>query len=193
HGASAMSPTFAQPTIETERLVLRPYTRADGPEVFRLAGSRAIADTTLSIPHPYPKGGAEMWIDTHPAAWEAGAGATFAVVERESGRLIGTVGIVIAPEHSRGEIGYWIDADRWNRGYCTEAASAVVTFAFDGLQLHRVEARHLTRNAASGRVMQKLGMRLEGVHRQALKKWDQFEDVAVYGLLAPDRSSASRS
>jgi RimJ/RimL family protein N-acetyltransferase len=52
--------------------------------------------------------------------------------------------------------------------------------------LHRIDARHLTRNPLSGRVMQKSGMRYEGVQRGAIRKWDRFEDVALYGLLASD-------
>jgi ribosomal-protein-alanine N-acetyltransferase len=50
-----------------------------------------------------------------------------------------------------------------------------------------VQARHLTRNPASGRVMQKIGMRHEGVNRQAVKKWGRFEDIGMYAILAEDR------
>jgi RimJ/RimL family protein N-acetyltransferase len=49
-----------------------------------------------------------------------------------------------------------------------------------------VQGRHFTRNAASGRVLQKLGMQLEGIHRDAYLRWSSFEDVAVYAVLAPD-------
>ena len=63
--------------------------------------------------------------------------------------------------------------------------------AFEALGLHRVQARHLTRNPASGRVMAKLGMRLEGVHRESVKKWDRFEDVAMYAVLSHEPRGAS--
>jgi len=59
-------------------------------------------------------------------------------------------------------------------------------FAVGPLRLHRIQARHLTRNPASGRVMQKLGMRMEGVARDAVRKWGRFEDRAVYAILASD-------
>ena len=88
------------------------------------------------------------------------------------------------PEHARAELGYWVGVPYWNRGVATEAARALVAFGFGALGLHRVQARHLTRNPASGRVMQKLGMRLEGVHREAVRKWDRFEDLAMYAVLA---------
>lgn len=68
-----------------------------------------------------------------------------------------------------------------------------MTFGFGELGLHRIQARHLTRNPASGRVLQKIGMRLERVHREAVRKWDRFEDLAVYGLLASDGTSTGET
>jgi RimJ/RimL family protein N-acetyltransferase len=177
----------SQPTLETPRLILRPFTESDGPAVERLAGAREVAETTLTIPHPYPPGGAAMWIATHPPAWEVGTTATFAMVDRATNELVGCIGADIRKEDERAEIGYWVGMPFWNRGYCTEAAQAVVNFLFDSLGMNRVQARYLTRNVASGRVMQKIGMRHEGVHRQAVKKWGRFEDIGVYAILAEDR------
>lgn len=177
----------SQPTLETPRLILRPFVAADGPAVEQLAGAREIAETTLTIPHPYPAGGGAMWIATHPAAWESGTTATFAIVDRATNELVGCIGADIKKDDARAEIGYWIGIPFWNRGYCTEAAKAVVDFLFDTLGMNRIQARHLTRNPASGRVMEKLGMRREGVNRQAIKKWGRFEDIGVYAILAEDR------
>ena len=153
-----------------------------------LAGAREIADTTLTIPHPYPEGAAEGWIATHQRAWEAGSGLTMAIVDRSADIVVGAIGLAIKPEHANGELGYWVGVPYWNSGYCTEAARAILDFAFDVMGLHRVQAHHLIRNPASGRVMQKLGMRLEGVHRDAIRKWDRFEDLAAYGILANERA-----
>ena len=177
-----------QPTLETERLALRPFVVADAPDVQRLAGAREIAEGTLTIPHPYPAGGAAMWIGTHAEGWASGARANFAIVERASGKFVGAIGVVITPEHSHAELGYWIGVESWGHGFATEAARAIVAFAFDTLGLHRVEARHFIRNPASGRVMQKIGMRHEGVNREAVRRFDRFEDLAVYAILATDRA-----
>ena len=175
-----------QATIETARLVLRPFELADAPQVQRLAGVRDIADTTLHIPHPYPDGAAAEWIKTHASVWERGAGVTCAVTLRDTTELIGAIGLVISQQSSWGELGYWVAVPYWNRGYCTEAARALLALGFCELRLHRIQARHLTRNPSSGRVMQKIGMQLEGVHREAVRKWDRFEDLAVYGILAAE-------
>ena len=172
-----------QPTLATPRLVLRPFALADAPAVQALAGAREVADTTLHIPHPYPDGAAEAWIGAHAAAWAAGTLATYAVVDAADGTLRGAVGLSVAPEHARAELGYWVGVPWWGRGIATEAARALVEFGFARLGLHRVQARHLTRNPASGRVMQKLGMRREGIHREAVRKGDRFEDTALYAVL----------
>ena len=172
-----------QPTLTTERLTLRPFIADDAFDVERLAGMREIADTTLTIPHPYPHGAASEWILTHTPAWEAGSAATFAVVETKSGRLVGVASLVLNRAHRRGELGYWIALDRWNQGYATESNRCLMDFGFEVLGLHRIEARHFIRNPASGRVMQKLGMRQEGIERESALKGDHYESLVVYSIL----------
>ncbi len=172
----------AQPTLSTPRLTLRPLEAADAPAIERLAGDRAVADTTLRIPHPYPNGAANAWIAGLSNIWESGEGATFALVERDSGSLTGVIGFAINELHGHAELGYWIGVPYWSRGYCTEAAQAVVALAFS-LGVHRMQAHHLLRNPASGRVMQKLGMQKEGTLREATQKWGVFEDLAIYSIL----------
>lgn len=175
-----------QPTLTTERLLLRPFDLGDAQTVQQLAGDRAIADTTLMIPHPYPDGVAEEWIATHAPRYADGTLATFAITLRGNGSLVGAIGLMVAPADARAELGYWVAVPHWGRGIATEAGRAVVHFGFETLRLHRIQARHLTRNPASGRVLAKLGMRLEGVHRHAFRKWDVFEDAAMYAILSTD-------
>jgi [ribosomal protein S5]-alanine N-acetyltransferase len=172
-----------RPTLETARLILRPFVLADAPDVQRLAGEREVASTTRNIPHPYEDGMAEDWIRTHQAQFEQGTLVNFAIVLRTEHVLIGGIGMRINPHDTNAELGYWIGKPYWNRGYCTEAAQAVVRYGFEVLGLHRLHASYLTRNPASGRVMQKLGMTYEGCLRQHVNKWEVFEDLAVYGIL----------
>jgi [ribosomal protein S5]-alanine N-acetyltransferase len=172
-----------QPSIGTDRLLLRPFTLADAGSVQALAGAPEVAATTLLIPHPYPDGGAEAWIETHAPGYASGEMVLFAIVDRQGGQLLGAIGLTLALLHARGELGYWIGVPFWNRGYATEAAAAVLRFGFEGLKLARIFAHHFSRNSASGRVMQKLAMSHEGRLRQHVRKWDRFEDLEVYGLL----------
>ncbi len=172
-----------QPTLHTPRLLLRPLTLADAADVQRLAGAREIASTTAVIPHPYEDGMAEEWISTHAPALAEGRSITYAITLAETGDLCGAIGLSLTPEHQRAELGYWVGVPYWGRGYCTEAALAVRDLGFSELGLHRVEAVHLARNPASGRVMQKIGMRHEGTLREHVLKWGVFETIECYAIL----------
>lgn len=181
------------PTIDTRRLVLRAFSPDDADAVQELAGDARVADTTLNIPHPYPPGAAEKWIALHAYHYEAGSGVTFAMVLRESGALCGSISLTITPAHSRAELGYWLTVPMWNKGFTTEAAIAVLEYAFGSLKLNRIHAHHFTRNPASGRVMQKIGMKFEGVQRGHVRKGTRYEDVACYGILRDDWLAAGAS
>jgi len=156
---------------------------ADAPVVRKLAGDRAVAATTLRIPHPYPNGFAEDWIRPQPDEFEKGKSAIFAVEMSATSELCGAVGLAVNLEDRHAELGYWIGVPYWNRGYCTEASREVLRFAFEQLQLHRVHAAHFVANPASGRVLTKLGMKCEGQLRQHVLKWGDFLDILVYGIL----------
>jgi RimJ/RimL family protein N-acetyltransferase len=115
------------------------------------------------------------------------AATAVAVVERESGALVGHMDFHPWYGHATQEIGWAIAADRQGRGYATEAASALLAFAFGPLACHRVIATCQPENAASWRVMEKLGMRREGHFRQGLRQangewWDEY----FYALLASE-------
>ena len=126
---------------------------------------------------------AEEWIGTHQESFERGEQATFAIVLREGDTLIGAIGLSIKAQYEQAELGYWVGKPYWGQGYCTEAARAVLDYAFTVLNLNRIHAHHLARNPASGRVMQKIGMTYEGHLRQHVKKWGAFEDIKMYGIL----------
>lgn len=179
------------PVLKTRRLILRPFAMADSEDVRRLAGERDIADTTLNIPHPYEEGMAEKWISTHSAGFDENTSHTFAITYRIDGKLLGAVGLTVQRSHSRAEIGYWIGKPYWGNRYCTEAARAVIEYGFTVLRLNRIFATFMTRNPASGRVMEKLGMKSESIMRQHYKKWDKFEDMAMYGILKDEWISES--
>ena len=173
------------PTLRTEGLVLRPFVPADAPDLQRLAGAYEVAVGTLNMPHPYEDGMAEEWIESQREAGEEGGGLVFAITTETDG-LVGAVGIEIVAEHQRAELGYWVGVPYWGRGYATEACAAVRDYAFDVLGLNRLEAQHFTRNPASGRVMEKIGMRFEGIKREHFVRFGEFVDVAVYGMLNGD-------
>ena len=174
------------PPLLTERLLLRSLILEDATDVQRLAGEYDVASTLLRIPHPYEDGMAEEWIHSCYEKFEKDEALNFAITLRTDKNFIGAIGLELEPENERAELGYWIGKSYWNRGYATEAASAVVAYSFKVLKLNRIYAYHFTRNPASGRVLEKVGMRYEGYRRQHTKKWDKFEDSMGYGMLKTD-------
>jgi ribosomal-protein-alanine N-acetyltransferase len=173
-----------QPELRTARLVLRPFAASDAKDVQRLAGDHDIAAVTIAIPHPYEDGMAEAWIATHPLDFERDVAVNFAVTVQ--GTLIGAMGLRYEMQHKRAEMGYWIGKPFWHQGYATEAARALLAYGFRDAGLNKVYAHHMGCNPASGRVMQKIGMKYEGLMRQHVLKWGVYQDVHAYGALAPE-------
>ncbi len=178
------------PTLQTERLILRAFQMDDAPAVNKYVSEKAIAATTLNIPHPYTLEMADEWLGTHKEAFENGQAVRFAITLGDSGNLLGAIGLEITAAHERAEIGYWIGKPHWGKGYCTEAALAVLQYGLDSLGLERIFATHFRKNSASGRVMQKAGMKHEGRLRHHIKKWGEFEDLEMYAIL---RSNVERN
>ncbi len=179
--------TGQQPSLETARLRLRPWTFDDAPVLQRLAGRREIADTMISTPHPYTEQQAREWIAGHAAAFTQGKAVHFAIQLKDTAQLIGAAELrAIDTEHAHAELSAWIGVEWWGQGFASEAARAVVGFGFQDLNLNRIHAYHMVRNPASGRVLEKIGMRREGVLRQCVQKWGVFEDVVLMAILRQD-------
>jgi ribosomal-protein-alanine N-acetyltransferase len=180
------------PTLETERLVLRPLAPEDAAAVRALGGDRRVAEMTL-LPHPFGEEEVRRWVEGR-LEWAAqGKGRPFSVLLKEDGALVGHAGLLLDWDNEKAGLYYWMGVPYWGRGYATEAARELVRHAFEDLGLGRVYADHIARNPASGRVLQKVGMSYEGCRRRDFKKWDRFEDLALYGVLAEEWSPAAAS
>jgi ribosomal-protein-alanine N-acetyltransferase len=172
--------------LRTARLLLRSIEREDTPAMVRLAGAKEVAATTLRIPHPYAEDDARNFLAKAGEDFFAGHSVSFAISILPGRELCGVVGLHIVEAHKHAELGYWIGAPHWGRGYATEAAGTVLAFGFETLGLNRIYAHHFSGNKASGRVLEKIGMRHEGQFRQHIRKWDRFVDLENYGLLAEE-------
>ena len=178
------------PTLDTARLKMRPYTEADIPELLPLIGTREVAATTLRIAHPYTEQDARDFL---ALAQEPGK-IWLAITLRSDGdgRQIGGIGLRVDDQHQHAELGYWLGVPYWGQGYATEAAREMLRYGFEELALHRIFASHFKHNPASGKILRKLGMRHEGCQREHLRKWDQFVDSELYGILRQEWQSAQQ-
>jgi RimJ/RimL family protein N-acetyltransferase len=112
-------------------------------------------------------------------------GVALAVELEASGEVVGHTDLTLgAPEHRQGELGFVMHPDHHGRGYATEAARAMLALGFATYRLHRIEARAEPRNSASTRVLEKLGMRLEGHLRENEWVKGEWQSEVVYALLA---------
>jgi len=170
------------PILGTARLVLRPFAVDDAVRVATLSRSRRVAHY-LVHPPPSPAVEARHWIGGHAARWADGRSVTLAVTARRGGAVMGAVNLLINQRHGHAELGYWLGPTYWGRGFATEAAAALVAWAFPALRLERVYAQYLDDNRASGRVLEKIGMLREGVRRHHVKKDGRYLDAHQYGLL----------
>jgi [ribosomal protein S5]-alanine N-acetyltransferase len=169
--------------IETERLRLRPLRFDDAPIIEELAGDYEVAKTTLTIPHPYPKGSAKDFIKSVLDAEKTGKIIIYALVERETDQFLGIINVSIQPQFKRGELAYWVGKRFWGKGFGTEAAKALVHFCFDKLELNKVFAASFIDNPGSWRIMEKIGLSYEGTLKQHVARDGEYKDLCYYGIL----------
>jgi [ribosomal protein S5]-alanine N-acetyltransferase len=141
-------------TIATPHLVLRPSEADDAPRAFEVQSSWEVTRMLRQASWPPDRGAMDAWFAAHAAEWTSGTAFRFAVTLE--GHMIGLAD-VDEISGATGELGYWLDRSCWGRGYASEAASALVRFAFDELELAELSAGHAEDNAASGRILRRLG------------------------------------
>jgi len=171
-------------TLHTTRLVLRPFRADDAPAVQRLLSARAVAEQTLTIPHPYPDGAAAAFIAQHAEWIDSGKRLIWAITLEEE--IAGAMGLHVVAAHRRAEVGYWIARERWGQGIATEALRSVLAHGFDVVGLHRIDAQHYKENPASGAVMRKVGMTHEGRLRGVVLRDGVPRDNELYAMLRTD-------
>jgi RimJ/RimL family protein N-acetyltransferase len=141
--------------IKTERLVLRPLRPSDAGPITLHCSDKRVARMTTSIPHPFPPGAAEAYIEgtlsgrRNEEVWAIDA------TPSDGEELIGVLGYKTEP----GELGYWVGPPSWNIGFATEAVRALVAHLFSARGLQRIVATVFSDNAASAAVLIKAGFR----------------------------------
>src|ERR1700722_7861970 len=138
--------------LESERLILRPPRPSDVAAMAVWLGDYDVSRMLARVPHPYGEGDAEDFIAQAPPH-------RFVVQRKQDGLFMGMIGL--HPEDDY-EFGYWLGKPFWGRGYATEAAHRLVTFAFVELGRESVHAGWFYDNPASGHVLAKLGGRHDG-------------------------------
>ncbi|MBB4826308.1 RimJ/RimL family protein N-acetyltransferase [Sporosarcina luteola] len=175
-------------SIQTDRLILRLFEKSDAQTVTRLCNNYNIYKSTLYLPYPYSLNDALVWIETHKKNFDEDCSYELAITDKDSGELFGAISLSNNQRFKNGEIAYWIGEEYWGRGYGTEAAKAIIDFAFQEKTLNKVFARYFKTNPASGRIMEKIGMEREGVLKDHVIKDGKYEDLIHFGMINPQES-----
>jgi len=170
------------PILETKRLILRPFRPEDAPKILTYLSDARISFTMHSIPHPCTMEWVQAYLRRAQEDVEHGR-YHFAIDLKTERQLVGRINIRVQAEHQHAEIGYWMGVPHWDAGYTSEAGQRIVRFGFADLGLHRIMGTCFSRNQASARVLQKIGMHHEITMRQDWFKDGVFEDSDVYGIL----------
>lgn len=169
--------------IITKRLLVRPSTFADAPDMARLANNLKIArNMRNTFPSPYLLEHAEVCL----TMCAKDPGNDFAVCRVEDGAYVGNIGIIRGNDvlHRTWELGYWIGEEYWGQGFASEALVALCRFCFETHpELLRLEASMFSTNTASRRVLEKAGWTHEGTKRQAVEKQGRVLDLLLFSLL----------
>ncbi|MDR3552862.1 MAG: GNAT family N-acetyltransferase [Clostridia bacterium] len=175
-------------TIETPRLILRKFELSDAQAMFNNWASdsevtrflRWDAHQSVNVTREVLRG----WVGNY------GEGHDYfhwVIVLRETGLPVGAISLLnVSRRDQCAEVGYCLGRRYWGRGIMTEALRAVLEFGFLRAGFNRIEAAHSVRNPASGRVMQKAGMKHEGSLRESYRSSNGFEDCELYAALRSD-------
>ena len=150
-----------QATLETKRLLLRPLCDSDTASLSKIANDWDIAKFLSSMPHPFTLEAAKSFIESSNSAYLDNENIVFAITKRASKKLIGIIELDLNIKDNHATASYWIGKDYWGKGYTTEALEELVRFGFKELNLHRIASHHFHNNPASGKVMQKVGLKPE--------------------------------
>ena len=176
------------PVLKTERLTLRPIRHSDARAMYEYSRDEMVSRYVLWDPH-------RSILDSHEVIsdlkrqYRRGYPSSFAIALSGNDQLIGTIGYMWLNTNDRSaEIGYSLSREHWNQGYATEALKEIIRYSFETLSLHRVEAQHDIRNPASGKVMEKAGMKPEGTLVDRIYNKGRFCTVALYAAINPNDS-----
>lgn len=171
------------PTLNTERLTLRAMSVRDADDMHDYSRRGELTKYLLWSPHRNLSYTRE-YLKYIEQRYRLGDFYDWAVIQKESGKMIGTCGFTrIDLQNRTGELGYVINPDYHSLGYAPEAARAVMAFGFDALELNRIEVRFMKENEASLKVARKLGMTFEGYMRDMMLVKGRYVTVGIASIL----------
>ena len=150
--------------LETDRVILRALTWDDLDDIYAYASDPEVAASTTWEAHK-TRDDSREFLGRVMSWYDDGFGGPWGLQLRATGRVIGTCGLAITPQHGRAELGYALGRAHWGQGLMTEVVREVIRYGFEELGLNRIEARCIPTNIGSARGMQKARMTNDGTIR----------------------------
>lgn len=171
------------PRLESKRLLFRAIKRADLDDIYEYSSNPKTSKYLLWSPHKTISTTREF-IEIVLSKYKSRDYNDWAIVYKKTGKMIGTCGFTrIDEENQLVEIGYVLNPDYWGAGLATEAVERVLKFAFEVMNVNRVEAKFMFGNGASLAVMKKVGMTFEGYQRDAIFAKGKFRTIGIASIL----------
>jgi [ribosomal protein S5]-alanine N-acetyltransferase len=171
------------PVLETERLLYREITEGDAEKIFSILsfdevtrhyGQESLTNINQAI----------EFIRHFQKKYDEKSGIRWGIERKDTRQLIGTIGFhALVSKHKRAEIGYEIHPDHWRKGFASEAVSKMLFYGFKDLGLSRIGAVVFTENAASNKLLTKMGFEQEGILRNYIYQNGSSYDTIVYSIL----------
>lgn len=174
------------PILETPRLILRKLSLEDAEDIFEYAQDPEVTRYLSWDPHKSIEDSIRF-IEFMLEKYKIEGYGDWGIEYKEKGKLIGTCGYTWWDrKNSKAEIGYVLSRKYWNMGLMTEAVKEIIKFGFEKMFLNRIQARCIVENFASERVMQKVGMKFEGILREDIFLRGKYWDTKLYSILRKD-------
>ncbi|RJE90515.1 N-acetyltransferase [Paenibacillus sp. 1011MAR3C5] len=171
------------PRLETERTILRKISLEDAADMFEYCSDDEVSQYTTWNSHQSIED-TRAFIQYILNKYDQQQLAPWGIEDKATGKFIGSCGYVDwVPNHARGELAYALSRSYWNRGYMTEIVKRLIEIGFEKMGLVRIEARCLTANIGSARVMEKSGLIYEGTMSKVVFCKGAHHDLKLYALV----------
>ncbi|USB33375.1 GNAT family protein [Paenibacillus sp. YPG26] len=171
------------PTLETERTILRKIDLEDIQDIYAYCSDEEVSKYTTWEVHRKIED-TKGFVNYVLGKYTNCQLSPWGIQDKNTGKLIGTCDYVNWDiDNYKAEIGYALSRKHWGQGYMTECVKKLIEFGFVSMNLNRIEAKCILDNIGSSRVMEKSGMRLEGILKEYIFNKGNFHDIKIYSII----------
>lgn len=166
--------------IKTKEFIIRKYKASDAKSIYKNINNKKIYENTANIPWPYKLKDAENYIQKNLNRYRQKKPESINYVIEIDGEASGGIGLHEIKEGHKAKIGYWLAEKHWGKRLMTKIVRKILPYFFKKYKLVRIVGDIFSWNKGSGRVLEKNGFKLEGIHKKSYKKDGKYIDQIIY-------------